>query len=71
MVSSKRARDDAPAACENTVKPNRAFFANGQSFHINYDVPDNVTALLVDLVKSDPGLSQGAPAEAMPYEILA
>lgn len=75
MVSGKpkgaREKDETSTACEKTVQPDRAFFSNGQSFRINYDVPDNVTALLVDLVRSDPDLSQGAPAEAVPYEILA
>ncbi|EJD50569.1 hypothetical protein AURDEDRAFT_160470 [Auricularia subglabra TFB-10046 SS5] len=58
-----------PAQCESSRKPDTAFFANGQRFRINYDVPANITALLVDLVKTDPSLSNGAPDAAIAYEI--
>lgn len=67
---TRRARQ-APAKCQNTIKPDRAFFGNGQSFHINYEVPTNVTEMLVNLVKSDPNLTKGAPAELLPWEIQA
>ncbi|EJD50571.1 hypothetical protein AURDEDRAFT_160472 [Auricularia subglabra TFB-10046 SS5] len=61
---------EVPAKCESSQKPDSAFFAGGQRrFRINYDVPANITALLVDLVKTDPSLSKGVPEVALPFEI--
>ncbi|EJD50574.1 hypothetical protein AURDEDRAFT_160475 [Auricularia subglabra TFB-10046 SS5] len=61
--------DAIPTKCQGTVKPDAAVFTNGQKFRINYDIPANVTALLIELVKTDPHLSQAAPKAILPYEI--
>ncbi|KAI1124144.1 hypothetical protein F5Y10DRAFT_269400 [Nemania abortiva] len=59
-----------PLNCEKTVEPNIATFANGRSFKINYDVPSNVTDVIVDMVMTDPQLSLPVPDEVLPYEIV-
>ncbi|KAI1193924.1 hypothetical protein F5X97DRAFT_328089 [Nemania serpens] len=56
--------------CEKAVEPDSATFANGRSFKINYDVPSNVTDLIVDMVMTDPDLSLPMPDEALVYEIV-
>ncbi|EJD50570.1 hypothetical protein AURDEDRAFT_160471 [Auricularia subglabra TFB-10046 SS5] len=58
-----------PTQCTKSRKPDNAFFPNGRRFRINYDVPANITALLIDLVVSDPSLSKGVPDAVLPYEI--
>lgn len=58
------------AQCTGAVKPDAALFNNGRKFKINYDVPTNVTDMLVSMVKSDGNLSKGVPEELLDYEIV-
>lgn len=64
-----RVEKGAIPECQGSRKPDAAVFTNGQRFRINYDVPANVTALLVGLVKTDPNLTKGVPDAVLPYEI--
>ncbi|EJD50535.1 hypothetical protein AURDEDRAFT_160436 [Auricularia subglabra TFB-10046 SS5] len=63
--------DAIPTECDQVVEPDLVVFTNGQSFRINHDVPAKVTARLTELLKSDPGLTKGVPAEVADFEVKA
>lgn len=46
-----------------------AFFGNGRTFRVNYDVPSNITNMIFDLIKSDPQLAEGIPTELEAFEV--